>query len=42
MPRAIFFSGFCISDPILIIVWNALKENIIPEAVVAANIGAEP
>lgn len=42
MPLAIFFSGFLISEPILIIVWNELNEKIIPDAVVAAKIGALP
>ena len=40
IPRAIFFSGFLISDPILMIVWNALNEKMIPDVVVAAKIGA--
>ena len=42
IPRAMFFSGFLISDPMLIIVWNALNEKIIPDVVVAAKIGALP
>lgn len=42
MPLAIFFSGFLIYEPILIIVWNELNEKIIPDAVVAAKIGALP
>ena len=42
IPRAMFFSGFLISEPILMIVWNALNEKIIPDVVVAAKIGALP
>ena len=42
IPRVMFFSGFLISEPILMIVWNALNEKIIPDVVVAAKIGALP
>jgi amino acid transporter len=41
IPRAIFFSGFLISDPILMIVWNALNEKMIPDVQTIINMGSE-
>ena len=40
--RKIFFCGSLISPPILITVWKALYDKMIPETVVASKTGLEP